>query len=381
MSNTTQIEHTATLVVAIILTVVAAEIFLVLPMVLAAAAGDLQLSEQQIGFLAAATMSGAAVSSMLAVFWVRRVNWRLCAGLGLTLLASTLWLAILLHSYASLLVLLTIASIGGGAVYSLAITVLSDRSNSDRAFGFSLTAQVAFQVVGLLVLPHVTKAGGLSAVLAILGVLPVLALLTLRWLPAHGNTVTASRISEVIRQPRAMLALAGCLMFFFNIGVFWAYIERMGNAEGFSAERIGMGLAIGVAVGMLGSLTGSWLGAGLGRLRALILGTLGTLVALALLTKGMSFWVFVVAVGLYNYVWNFSLVYQYSVVTTVDSTGRCLAVAPAFHASGGALGPAVAAFYVSTDSFLAVNLLAAVAVIVSLMLFAPAVLLRAPDTA
>ena len=80
-----------------------------------------------------------------------------------------------MHSYSGLLLTLAVAALGGGAVYSLAITVLSDRRNADRGFGFSLTAQVAFQVVGLLVLPHITRMGGLTAVLGILVILPLLA--------------------------------------------------------------------------------------------------------------------------------------------------------------------------------------------------------------
>ena len=378
MGNNAEVNSTATLITAVILSFVGAEIFLVLPMILAAAARDLALTEAQIGFLATASMAGAAVSSMLSVFWVRRVNWRLCAGLGLVTLSASQLLAIALHSYSGLLLTLAVAALGGGAVYSLAITVLSDRRNADRGFGFSLTAQVAFQVVGLLVLPHITRMGGLTAVLGILVILPLLAVFILRWLPVAGNAITASRIAEVIKQPLALYALGGCALFFFNVGVFWSYIERMGHAEGFGPERIGVGLAIGVAVGMLGSLSGSWLGDSIGRLRALSLGTLGTVLSLVFLTKGMSFWTFVAAVGLYNFVWNFSLVYQYAVVSSVDRTGRCVAVAPAFHAAGATLGPSAAALYVTANNFLAVNLLASASVIVSLLFFAPAVLLSQP---
>ena len=61
MSDSAPVDRTATLIIAIILTFVGAEIFLVQPMVLAAAAGDLGLTEAQVGFLAAATMGGAAL--------------------------------------------------------------------------------------------------------------------------------------------------------------------------------------------------------------------------------------------------------------------------------------------------------------------------------
>ena len=50
MGNNAEVNSTATLITAVILSFVGAEIFLVLPMILAAAARDLALTEAQIGF-------------------------------------------------------------------------------------------------------------------------------------------------------------------------------------------------------------------------------------------------------------------------------------------------------------------------------------------
>jgi hypothetical protein len=95
-------------------------------------------------------------------------------------------------------------------------------------------------------------------------------------------------------------------------------------------------------------------------------------VALFLLTEGMSQADYVMALALYNFVWNFSLAFQYAAVNAADASGRSVAVAPAFHGAGGAVGPAVAAVLITGDSFLAVNILAAIAVILSFSLFAVA---------
>jgi hypothetical protein len=102
-------------------------------------------------------------------------------------------------------------------------------------------------------------------------------------------------------------------------------------------------------------------------------GAAGTVVAVILLSEGMSLPSYVIAAALYNFVWNFSLTFQYATVNAVDETGRSVAVAPAFHGAGATAGPALAAFCVSEESLAAVNWLSGVAVLVSFALFAGAI--------
>ena len=47
-----------------------------MPLFIGAAAEQLQLAESQLGALAGLLMSGAAISAFLAIFLVRRFNWR-----------------------------------------------------------------------------------------------------------------------------------------------------------------------------------------------------------------------------------------------------------------------------------------------------------------
>ena len=371
-ASETGVDSRRSVVAAIILSVVGVSAFLILPVLVGAAAIDLVLSERQMGLLAAGLMTGSAVSALLAVFWVRRIDWQKGAYGALLLLSAGLFIAILADGFVPATAALFLASLGGGATYSLALTVLSDNINSDRVFGYSITAQVAFQVIGLLLLPSVVEARGLDALLAVLCLLATASLLFVRWIPRSGKVQVASRIQDVIGQPRVLLAQLGCLMFFFNVGCFWTYIERMGVAEGFTAATIGVSLAAGVSVGMIGSLSAAWLGDRFGRVRALTIAAVGTVVALAMLTRGMSITIFIIGVAIYNFMWNFSLTYQYAIVAAGDETGRSVAVTPAFHALGGAIGPSIAAMYVSSSSFFAVNVLAAIGAMISLILFIPA---------
>lgn len=93
------------------------------------------------------------------------------------------------------------------------------------------------------------------------------------------------------------------------------------------------------------------------------------MLAVAFLLPSVGPTIFLLALALYNFVFNYSLTYQYAVIAAADESGRCVAVAAAFQMAGGAMGPAIAALLVAPGSFLAVNMLAAISAIVSFGLF------------
>ncbi|MFT7459720.1 MAG: putative MFS family arabinose efflux permease [Planctomycetota bacterium] len=372
MDSNLSLNSRATVSTAILFCVVGAAAFLIMPLLIGVAAEDFQLSESQLGFLAALLMSGSAISALLAVFWVRRVNWHKAMYIAALTLTLAHGFAILATDYTQLFLAIFIASLGGGTAYSLAITILSDNDNPDQVFGYCVAAQVAFQIVGLLLLPGIISSGGLDAVLMMLSALAFLSLFAIRFLPIRGKETKISNVMQVFTQSKVVFALLGCLFFFFNVGCFWTFIERMGDAAGYSAQVIGNSLAAGVSVGIIGSLCASWLGNRYGRLRQLFISAVGTVLTAVLLSNSDALTVYVIAIALYNFVWNYSLVYQYAVISAVDDSGRGVAMAPAFHAAGAAMGPAIAGVLVTTNNFMAINALVATSVIISLLFFIPA---------
>ncbi|MEJ2531977.1 MAG: MFS transporter [Halioglobus sp.] len=363
------------LVAAIALTVIAMAAFLVLPLYVGAAAESLGLSQQQLGFLASAVFAGSALSSVAMMFLVRRLPWRRTAASALLLLLVPMCASLFVDDIAVFMLLQALAALGSGSAYSLALTALADRRHPDRAFGFSVAAQVAFQVVGMLLLPQLVARAGIDGILGLFIAMELAGLYLVRWLPDAGRSLPAPVEKMAVVTFPVLLALFGCFFFFFNVGAVWTYIERMAVLEQFSAQQIGSGLAIGVFFGIPGALLASWCGDRFGRVVPLTVGAAGTVIALAMLTSGMSFTTYVLAVAIYNFVWNFSLAFQYAAVNAVDPGGRGVAAAPAFHGAGVAVGPAFAALFVTATSLGAVNIVGAIGAVTSLLLFIAAIAL------
>jgi MFS family permease len=371
----------AALRAAVLISVFSMAAFLALPMFIAAVAAHYQLDEAAIGWLGSGVGAGTALSSAVMLFLVRRVHWvRLGCGAFLMLLGG-MAASVLVPSWPLFVLCQCIAAIGGGAAYSLALTVLSDAPQADRWFGYSVAAQVAFQVAAMLVGPGLIAAGGLHAVIAAFMAVYLAGLLLAVRLPAGGCRVPTAWTPAppgVRALPAILLALLGCLLFFFNVGVVWTYLEPLAKAAGFGAEAIGNGLAIGVAFGVPGALLAAWCGDRHGRIAMVGLGAAATVLALWLLRGTPSFTAFVVAAAVYNLAWNFSLSFQYAAVNAVDDSGRAVAVAPAFHGAGAAVGPAAGALLVGVHGLTVVLVIGAAAVVVSALLFAAGARLHAP---
>ncbi|AOS95998.1 putative MFS family transporter protein [Microbulbifer aggregans] len=362
-------DRASAVMAAVVVSMIAMGAFLILPLLIGAVAVELSLSESQLGVLSTAAMSGSAISSLLAVVWVRRVNWRLAGYLGISTMLVAHIGSLLVESFALFAVLQFLAGLGAGAVYSVALTALSDNRNADRCFGYSIAAQVTFQVVGMLALSSPVADYGLEPVLLTLVAMDGVALLLLFWLPDQGSQSSQQAVFTVVRNPLVLLTLAGCFLFFLNVGVFWTFIERIGAAAGFDAAHIGISLAVGVSFGVPGALLASWCGARFGRLLPLALGALITVASIVVLVIAMTPTGYLMALALYNFGWNFSLAFQYAAVNAADKSGRGVAVAPAFHGLGAAAGPALAAAFVGNADFRAVYVLSAAGVVASLALF------------
>ena len=93
------------------------------------------------------------------------------------------------------------------------------------------------------------------------------------------------------------------------------------------------------------------------------------LAAVVMLQVPMFMMQFFVAFAIYNFFWNYLLSYQYAAVARIDSSGRYVAATPAFHSIGGAVGPLIAAVFVTSEQLIAVNVVAGIALLISFTLF------------
>jgi MFS family permease len=365
------------MVAGVSLSVVGLATFLLMPQFIEAAVADLRYTEQQVGILSAFVMIGETLAAVAASVWIRRSSWRAVAVAALVGLLVANGASIAVHALIPFIALQGVGGFCGGSLYSLALTMLSDGRRADRYFAYAIGAQTVYQIFGLLAGPFMIEHGGVNTMLALFIGLCVLGLLLVSWVPVHGRIPGAAPSAAGLVSRPVLLALAGCFLFYVNVGAYWTYIERIGTAAGIGFSAVSNGLAFSTAASMAGVFLASWLGARRGYLMPIAVSAVGVVLAIVLLTGDLKLTAYVVSAVIYGIVWNVSMTYQYGTVNIVDRSRRGVALAPAFHNAGGAAGPALAATVVTANDHNGVLWLVCVSVLASTVCFVLALRLNA----
>lgn len=360
---------------------IGASTFNIMPLLTAGAVDTLGFTDGQAGVMSMAISLGSAVSAFFAVTWVRNASWRRVAVVALAGMAAADLAAVYFHGYWPLVLLQGAAGLFGTAVICLCLTILSDCPQAERGFGLSNAMQVVYQISAFLAGPLLVRFAGLNGLLGLLAVLGVLALALTPLLPDRGVAAPMKGTFRELLKPVTVLAVLGFGMFFLNAGAYWTYVQVMAEANGLSPRLAANCVALGISGGILGGTAAWWLGDRLGRFAPLLISCLMTLAAAILVLGHFGTIALIVSVLLYFFAWNYSVAYQLAIVSSVDRSGRGVALTQLFVFAGASGGAGLAAIFVSPGHYEAVVWLSCLGACASTALFAVALRMHSHEQA
>ncbi len=202
-------------------------------------------------------------------------------------------------------------------------------------------------------------AGGVDAILGAFVALAAGCCFIAGRVPVRGRDVQAIVESTSVWRPGNLMALMGTSFFMLSAGCYWTYIALIGQDAGFDEAQVARSLVVGVAAGFIGALTAVCIGSRLPRNMMLTLGTVMVAASVLVLLGHISRFDLVASWCLLNFSWNFSVAFQFAGISSVDSSGRAVALAPAFQSAGASVGPAIAALFVAPHAYASVMWLVA----------------------
>ena len=320
---------------------------LVGPLVVGALVTQLGFTPQQGGNMIFAELSGAALATFPAFWWVGRINWRkvLYFALALTVignLASTQaadpW---------TMGAIRFATGIGVGTIMLVTLTSTGLTANQERVFGFWQTGQIVFAAIALFFMPFIVPVIGIRGFYVGLALIMALLALAVTSFPTGGAAMPAFKWSQLDTRIKrlAPMALAGLIFFYLAVGGVWNFVERMGDAAGFDARFIGYTLSGVSVVGVTGALTATWLSTRLGRIIPFAAGIVIIAVSFVLLYGLSSQNLFVMSAFLFKYGWWFISPYLLANMTTLDPSGRLITATNFVIAFGQGLGPFVVGLF------------------------------------
>jgi len=345
--------------------------FLLMPLYVGALADYVGLNNQQIGTLTSLELLGSCLASLSGLFWIRKIDWRKTAtASALALLVFNLISTIVSDNLGMLIVIRMGSGFSSGCLLAIAIVALGDTTRLDRNFAFAIAGQLSLSGALFFLLPQLITQHGVNAVFGVFAGSALFALIACIFVPGRGREHSQARLSGGGAW-RPLWGLAGSTSFFLAQTAFWAFVERMGADAEFSPEFIGVALGVSTLVSIGAALGVGWLTQVVSRFWIMLVAGLGELACLAALMGGFSATTYFIAVVLFQICWNGWVPIQMANIAAVDTSGRFTVLIGLFQAIGVASGPVLVVQFLTGGSFLPVNIVSGVFVILAVLLFAP----------
>ncbi len=302
-------------------------------------------SVQQGGYLIAAELIGAALSTFSTLLIISRFNWHRILYIAIGVIVLAYLISAGLDSFRLLMPTRFISGLALGTVMTMTIVVTGMTNDHERTFGFWSLGQIVVAVIGFAVLPHMLPIVGLKGFFLAMAVAMTLLLYPARFMPVSGSTDHRSGWKNIPRRAKrlAPLGLLSLLLFFTAIGGVWAYVERIAAAADFGAEFIGYVLSIASITGVFGAAVATWLSTRKGRLFPAVLGYLLVACGIVLIFNLESAALYVISSQVFKFAWWFTLPYLLANMTLLDPSGRIAILTNFVIACGMGFGPAIAA--------------------------------------
>ena len=367
----------ATIAAAVLLSVIGGFPIFTLPIIGPVLQEQLGFTIQQATGVGFSEVLGVGLASILAMFWIRRVNWRVAALVAVTAVVIGNILTTFQSDSTALTVIRFITGfIGEGTVFALSFAIIADTKETDRNFGFVTAAQVAFGVITMLTLFRLTgmyeSIGGIYIPLAAVA---ALSLIMLRFIPdGEAKEVQAAQEVQAASMAVPLVALLVLLIWCMGLGAVWAYVGAIGVAGGLESTSTGDALAVSSAAAILGALTASAMADRFGRLAPVTIALVVQMVMISLLTGDMSFLRFAATAAIFQIFWNLTGPYIMATIASSDASGRAPVLIPAAMTGGFFLGPALATMWVTEENLFPANVVGIAGCLIALVIFVPLVM-------
>lgn len=361
----------------------AAFVLLTAPALVGAFITELELTPRQAGYVISADMAGMGLASVPAMFWLTRINWRKVALVSLWLNALCHFLSAGADSFAPLLWARLFAGLFAGTSMCVCLASVGLTEHKERNFAFWVVGQLVLASLGLALMPRAIPQWGVSGVYIALALGVLLISTLVKFLPmARSEQVRLPSGESRTDAPdgcdqrrwltgflpsvflsstflSSVLGILAIYCFYVALGGVWTYLERIGDASGISAERIGYYLSIASLTGIAGALSASCLGDKWGCVKPVILGFCAILAALLLLlgtAKATSYAAtgYAIAASLFKYAWTFVLPFMLAALSATDASGRVIVTINIFIGAGLTTGPPLASSVLKGESYVPV---------------------------
>jgi predicted MFS family arabinose efflux permease len=360
---------------AVYVSIVGVFALMIMPIVPGVLISQLGFSEEAAVGVISAEVVGGALASILAMFWISRINWRIAALCSVLVVVIGNVVSVFITDATTLtFVRFLVGLLGQGTAFVIGISMIQSTTDPDKNFGFVIAAQVAFGVLALLSLQRIVigfdSVGGVYiplATLAVLG-LPLIRNLATGF-EAQPDQADQKQAGSVFLPVAGLLVM---LIWCIGLGSMWAFVSLIGEAGGLEAVDAQLALAVSSGVAILGAIGAAALaGKGVGRFMPVTIALL-VQAGMAWFLQGEMNWLeMAIKASIFQIFWNMTGPFIMGAIASSDTSGKVSVLIPAAQTAGFSIGPVIALEFMTDGSLLAANVTTIVCCLIALVLFIP----------
>ena len=299
------------------------------------------LDPQSAGALVSCFLGGAVLSSAIVSPQVSRIRATLAVPLGFGIAAAAFIALAATRDYNAMIVLHLVGGLGVGVGLSMAHGYMGSSSNPHRLMALAF---LALTLVSLGFLGGVSKLvvvyGGPVLFLALGGIMLATALFALIGFPSSRGNLHVDASVKLGKLPRVVwFAMIGTSIALLNHSMMFAFVERVGDAHGFSREQLMNTMLMIGLVNLSPGLLATYFEKKISPKIVILVGPLLHAMLGLTLTQTTNFSIYVVSSCLFPVVMTFTHTFIFAYLARLDITGRAVAATPVMVMTGSAIGP------------------------------------------
>lgn len=296
---------------------------------------------QSAGALVSCFLGGAVLSSAVISSQVSRIRGVLAVPLGFGIAAAAFVTMATTRDYNTLIVLHLVGGLAVGVGLSMAHGYMGASSNPHRLMAFAF---MALTLVSLGFLGGVSKLvvvyGGPLLFLALGGIMLATALFALIGFPSSRGALHHDASVKHGKLPRVVwMVMIGTSLALLNHSMMFAFVERVGDAHGFSREQLMNTMLMIGLVNLSPGLLATYFEKKISPKVVILVGPVLHAVLGLTLTQTTHFGVYVVSACLFPVVMTFTHTFIFAYLARLDPSGRAVAATPVMLMTGSAIGP------------------------------------------
>jgi predicted MFS family arabinose efflux permease len=304
--------------------------------------GQYGLDPQRAGTLVTLFLAAVVVCSLVVSSRVDRVRGTIAVPLGFGVAAAAFFAMSTTTDYGTMAALHFVGGLGVGGGLSITHSTVGASANPHRLIAIAFTALSVLSFGFLGGVPQLVSAKGGSVVFVVLGSIMLVAALAaaIGFPERQAGTARSGQPTAHAPIPRGVwFAMIGTSLMTLSHSMMLSYVERVGDAQGFSKEMI---LSVLLAVGIVNLFPGVLAAVFERKLSAyavMIAGPVLQAVLALTLTQTSQFNAYATAAAVFPTVMIFTHTFVFAFLARNDASTRAVAATPVITMTGSAIGP------------------------------------------